>query len=238
MYEASGNLTDRVHIRFGSDSVTLESLHTSDTHDRILDLCVQAIRGLGFHFKHPHDEIAEYEKTLARIGEIVDSHIDEDGLLGAASVEDLVRKAIETLLEGIAREQGFNRTLKQFAEEQAEENQDLKQIRDDLQLKVSTQQIGIDAQKARIDAQKARIEELTTRLQVLDGPICTKDDDTFRVQRGTFAWAMAYMMSGRTVRRLGWAEGDESFDLSKIRQYRHELGLDNSDVDATDWVLA
>lgn len=125
MYEQLAPRNDRVQIQFGFHKVTIESIHDSDTIDNLLDLCVRAIRGLGFHFKHPHDEIAEHERLLVRIAEIVEG--EDPDPTSPGDVADAVYRTIQKLMDDRAEK-------RQAIADLREEVQDLKQIRDDLQL--------------------------------------------------------------------------------------------------------
>jgi cell division protein FtsB len=223
MYEQLEPRNDRVQIQYGFDKVTIESIHDSDTVDNLLDLCVRAIRGLGFHFKHPQDEIAEYERILFRIAEIVEE--EDPDPTSPGDVVDAVYRTVQKLLDNRAEK-------RQTIADLREEVQDLKQIRDDLQLKVSTQQIGIDAQKARI-------EELTNRLQILDGPISTKNGESFWLPSGSFAWASSMLSTGHKVRRLGWGSEARSINPAVVSREmgKWSIELTGEDFSAFDWIV-
>lgn len=229
MYEQLEPRNDRVQIQYGFDKITIESIHDSDTVDNLLDLCVRAIRGLGFNFKHPHDEIAEYERILVRIAEIVEGEDPDPTSTG--DVVDAVYRTVQKLLDNRAEKRQTIADLQEEVKELKYIRDNFQQARDALQLELSTLRIGSEAQKARI-------EELTARLQVLDGPISEKNHDTFRLPHGSFAWASSTLHSGHKVRRKGWGPEARSIEPTVVSREmgKWSIELTGEDVFATDWV--
>lgn len=221
MYEQLEPRNDRVQIQYGFDKITIESIHDSDTVDNLLDLCVRAIRGLGFNFKHPQDEIAEYERILVRIAEIVEG--EDPDPTSPGDVVDAVYRTVQKLLDNRAEN-------RQTIADLRKEVQNLKQNRDDLRLKVSSQQIGIDAQKAKI-------EELTSEVEKLKTCADAEGFTRWTTRNGSFMWALHQMREGNIVRRLVRERKDGSKIYSQLSPDIPSRVIRLEDYNTTGWEI-